>query len=97
MNKDETREAIKTMQAYVDGAEIELRNVNTDEVKDAPAPQWNFVICQYSIKPVPRTFWIGKRFDHPNYEVMTINPIETDHEKRTYIQWEWIEVKEVIE
>jgi len=54
MNKDETKEAIKVMQAYVDGLEVEWSSKIDDVVvwRDILEndPYWNFIGVKYRIK-----------------------------------------------
>lgn len=52
MNKEQTKEAIKVMQAFVDGKAIEYRGKyeGTDWLPVA-IPAWDFHECQYRIKP----------------------------------------------
>lgn len=57
MTKDETREAIKVMQAFVDGTEIEYFSLNKIW-EPAPRAGWNWIDRTYRIKKTPRTFWV---------------------------------------
>jgi len=59
MNKDETKEAIEVMQAYVDGAEIEFKHTDSWRTLPPFGWGWNWVECSYRIKKAPRTFWIA--------------------------------------
>lgn len=56
MNKEQTEAAIKVMQAYVDGEEIESRRRNDTEWRKAVSPSWNFDEKVYRIKPKPVEF-----------------------------------------
>jgi len=56
MTKDETREAIKVMQAYVDGAEIEMK-LSSGWIQ-ATTPFWDWSNTEWRIKKTPRTFWV---------------------------------------
>lgn len=64
MNKQETAEAIKVMQAFVDGEEIQLceplskldSQVNWRDLTGEPGWVWHKF--QYRIAPKPREFWI---------------------------------------
>ena len=62
MNKAETAEAIKVMQAYVDGAEIVLRDGN--RLSELSSPTWNWAVWDYQVKPKPRTIWVNE-YPHP--------------------------------
>ena len=62
MNREETAEAIKVMQASVDGAWIEY----TEKGGRAPIewhytdiPAWHWMTEEYRIKPKPREFFIA--------------------------------------
>ena len=59
MNKKETAEAIKVMQAYVDGSEIELRVRHTDESWHHCDPVWHWQSYEYRVKSKARTFWVN--------------------------------------
>jgi hypothetical protein len=62
MTIEETKEAIKVMQAFVDGKKIEITNNSTepntwtDFYDDSPT--WNWYVFSYRIKPEPKEFWI---------------------------------------
>lgn len=51
MNIEQTKEAIKLMQAFVDGKEVELRYNGKWASNDSPS--WNWSGCIYRIKPTP--------------------------------------------
>ena len=92
MNREDTKQAIEVMQAYVDGAEIEaqfLDNGNwVKETKDL-GPTWNFGACSYRIKPKPREFWIctTKGSHRHYYNCVDHKPVNTNY----------IKVREIIE
>lgn len=55
MTIEETKKAIKIMQAYVDGKDIEIYNKTSNRWDSIPSPNWNcFLECDYRIKPEPR-------------------------------------------
>ena len=62
MDYEQTKEAIKVMQAYVDGEEIEAcarDHMVSYDWYDCPTPNWDFSIWDYRIKPKePRKYWI---------------------------------------
>ncbi len=66
MNREDTKQIIEVMQAYVDGAEIEIVfdterfDSGFDIAKD---PTWNWDAVEYRIKPKPREFWIYRLGD----------------------------------
>ena len=78
MNRDETIEAIRIMQAYVDGKEVEYQIRGGHWVAAMP-PNWNWPNTQYRIKPtatlrpwtadeVPLGAWIRfKNAPHDRY------------------------------
>ena len=54
MNREETKEAIRVMQAFVDGKEVEVKGLLPDSVWiPAGAPCWNWQDTEYRIKPTP--------------------------------------------
>lgn len=59
MTKDETREAIKVMQAWVDGeGDVEFKAKFAPAVPWSSAkPSWNWYKNEYRIKPKPRE-WV---------------------------------------
>jgi len=82
MNKEQTSEAITVMQAYVDGAEIEIG----PEWATVKEPTWTWTYSEYRIKPGPREFWID-----PKKGVVSIGkPMDMVLEQ-------FIKVREVIE
>lgn len=66
MNREETKQAISVLQAYVDGAEIECKDRRSqqgfenrwDQCTPCEYLIWNFETHEYRIKPKPREFWI---------------------------------------
>jgi len=70
MNIEETKKAIKVMQAYVDGVEIErCYRWEGHPWKSSSNPTWAFTAQQYRIKPKPREFWVdpGHSLSSPEY------------------------------
>jgi len=53
MNKEQTIEAIKVMQAFVDGKEVIARHVGIGRWETLSSPKWNWEDCEYRIKPTP--------------------------------------------
>ena len=52
MTHEQTIEAIRIMQAFVDGKEVEVRGMQTDCVwMSASEPGWNWMLIEYRIKP----------------------------------------------
>lgn len=53
MTREKTKEAIRVMQAYVDGKEVESVNRRGIVWMRAPEPCWDWLNCDYQIKPTP--------------------------------------------
>jgi len=53
MTREQTKEAIRVMQAYVDGKEIESVSRMGIVWMRAPEPCWDWLNCDYQIKPTP--------------------------------------------
>ena len=51
MNIEQTKEAIKVMQAFVDGKEVEYLHSGTEGWVTTTNPSWNWTNCFYRIKP----------------------------------------------
>lgn len=54
MTKEQTKEAIKVMQAYADGEQIEIYEFSTGRWADTTKPLWNWTSNNYRIKPEPK-------------------------------------------
>lgn len=62
MNKQETAEAIRVMQAFVDGGEIEYVHKPMDAQNEwfsIKEPCWDWNLCRYRVKPKPKELWIA--------------------------------------
>ena len=53
MNIEETKEAIRVMQAFVDGKEVIVRHIKLAIWDTLISPTWNWDDCEYRIKPTP--------------------------------------------
>ena len=55
MNIEQTKEAIRVMQAFVDGKEVEwrYRSIEGWDAIITISPKWNWEDCEYRIKPTP--------------------------------------------
>lgn len=51
MNRDETIEAIRVMQAFVDGKEVECWHHGLEGWDTTKNPSWNWINCTFRIKP----------------------------------------------
>ena len=59
MNKEQTEEAIKVMQAYVDGKQIQWFDRHDESWADTTVhPQWNWDEKEYRVKPEPRKVYM---------------------------------------
>ncbi len=70
MNKQETAEAIKVMQAWIDNEPIQIQDVGSKkwrpigtEYEGVSQPSWAWFSATYRIKPKPREFWIWWNHD----------------------------------
>jgi len=52
MTREQTKEAIRIMQAYVDGKEVQYEVPNKEWIT-TDQPAWNFISYNYRIKPTP--------------------------------------------
>jgi hypothetical protein len=77
MNKEQTIEAIRVMQAFVDGKEVKYRFCGTVEWYTITTPHWNWINYEYLIKStatlrpwtadeVPLGAWMRKMQDVSN-------------------------------
>jgi len=57
MTRDEAREAVKVLQHYADGGDVEYRSSLADSWWLARAPVFDFTKRQYRIKPKPAEGW----------------------------------------
>lgn len=55
MTREETAEAVKVMQAWIDGKKIECRQRGGDKWQNASHPIWDFDSFMYRIKPSEET------------------------------------------
>jgi hypothetical protein len=53
MNIEQTKEAIRVMQAFVDGKEVIVRHIKLAIWDTLISPTWNWDDCEYRIKPTP--------------------------------------------
>jgi hypothetical protein len=53
MNIEQTKEAIRIMQAFVDGKEVQARDVGLERWNAVIIPRWNLEDFEYRIKPTP--------------------------------------------
>lgn len=52
MTKEETKQRIAVMQAYVDGKQVQVYDISLSKWFDTDAPSW-FASRQFRIKPEP--------------------------------------------
>lgn len=62
MNIEETKEAIKVMQAFVDGKIVQYKQPALDCWYDLVDinPIWNWGCVNYRIKPEPKEIWVNE-------------------------------------
>lgn len=53
MTKEQTIEAIRVMQAFVDGKEVEWNYRGIERWETIISPKWNWIDNEYRIKPTP--------------------------------------------
>ena len=53
MNIEQTKEAIRVMQAFVDGKELEWNYRGIERWETIISPKWNWIDNEYRIKPTP--------------------------------------------
>jgi hypothetical protein len=54
MNIEQTKEAIRIMQAFVDGKEVEWRHLKFEGWETIISPKWNWYDNEYRIKPTAK-------------------------------------------
>ena len=54
MNIEQTKEAIRVMQAYVDGKEVECWHCGLEGWDTTNNPSWSWMDCQFRIKPTAK-------------------------------------------
>lgn len=59
MNTEETKEAIKVMQAFVDGDDIQYFSCCGEWLR-VIEPLWDFHLTKYRIKPESKVIWIDE-------------------------------------
>ena len=89
MNPEQTKEAIRVMQAFVDGKEVECTRLGYSDWRPSGPPCWSWNTFDYRIKPtaklrpwtadeVPLGAQVRSRSYHPDHRSMIIqsgNPI----------------------
>jgi hypothetical protein len=88
MNIEQTIEAIRVMQAYVDGKVVEYEHPNGMWLM-TPTPCWNWNSGEYRIKPtatlrpwtadeVPLGAWMGRNSQTPKHTMSLDRPHSSD-------------------
>jgi hypothetical protein len=83
MNIEETKEAIKVMQAFVDGKEVEYEMFKDTQWRTEDKPHWNWLNTTYRIKPtatlrpwtadeVPLGAQVRSKSYHPDHRSLII-------------------------
>ena len=94
MNIEETKEAIRVMQAFVDGKEVQYEVPNKEWIT-TDQPAWNFISYTYRIKPtpvlrpwtadeVPLGAWM-RNITNSEYRWL-INTSSLDHSRKEWLQ-----------
>jgi len=65
MTRDEAQQAVKVLQHYADGGDVQYRLEREEEWKDG-TPLFNFAGCKYRIKPKPAEGWGTIYGDNPD-------------------------------
>lgn len=97
MNREETKQAIEVMQAFVDDREIEFNDKVLEWVThNANESIWNWEDFIYRIKPkAPREFWIVDVTDRSDRYPHVLSPEEKEKHFANYTRY--IKVREVID
>ena len=95
MNMEETIEAIKVMQAFVDGETITAIRPHEDRSNEVEWPIWNWQHCEYEVKPKPREAWVAfkQRADFSD----PIHCISIDRPDWKLTQYDYVLMREVTE
>jgi hypothetical protein len=95
MNIEQTKEAIRVMQAFVDGKEVEAMNP-AGNWERATTPRWSWCDTQYRIKPtaklrpwtadeVPLGAWMRDKFD-PKFRWLILNVANDDVRREFFLR-----------
>jgi len=93
MTKEQTIEAIRVMQAFVDGKEVEVLHRGLEGSVTTTNPSWNWTNCFFRIKPtatlrpwnsdeVPLGAWMRVKLD-PKYRWLLFN-VGNDDARRIF-------------
>jgi hypothetical protein len=96
MNREQTIEAIRIMQAFVDGKEVQSRHVGLERWNTAISPKWNWRDFKYQIKPtatlrpwtadeVPLGAWMRRQAD-PKFRWLILNVGNDDMRMDFYLK-----------
>src|SRR5690348_10731135 len=80
MTRDEAREAIKVLQHYADGGDVQCRSFG-NPWNDLDVPIFNFFDAEYRIKPKPAEGW-GTIWNDNDPETLTGHPSEETAKQR---------------
>ena len=61
MNREETIEAIKVMQAFVDGEDIQCSFRASQDAWEQMEPEWQWAIYRYRSVPKPREWYLARK------------------------------------
>jgi hypothetical protein len=96
MTKEQTIEAIKVMQAFVDGKEVECLHRGLEGWFTTTNPSWNWTNCFFRIKPtatlrpwtadeVPLGAWMRGKFD-PKFRWLIVNVANDDMRREFFLR-----------
>jgi len=96
MTREETLEAIKVMQHYADGGEVEYYNSYFNSWKHDKNPYWDFQNYNYRIKKATKKIkleaWLVDGILRWHHEVRVV--VGANHSKRVPSEDKWVEVEE---
>lgn len=93
MNKEQTKEAIAVMQAYVDGKDIEHSFITgTGAWYPGDCLGWRFDKCKYRIKPKTIKYRLALM---KSGDLTWVRALAPDASREGFIKWlsDWIEIE----
>ena len=90
MTKEQTKQAIKVMKAWVDGENIQARAIGEkewDEYDSGWNPNWNWLGREYRVKPKPMEIqvWVDDGGNIAPIDLMN-SPMDYGYKKKTFIE-----------
>jgi hypothetical protein len=87
MNREETKECIAVMQAYVDGDPIQCTHRTGQNAWEEGEPEWQWALYQYRTAPKPREFFVPAKTENGERFQLTGKDSFNDG---------WIKVREIL-